>query len=528
MADALLEAGAAALKAGDWAAAREAFGAALKEDETPEALNGLGNALWWLGETTASVEARERAYAGFRRTGDHTAAADCALGLCIHYRANVGNEAAAAGWLARATTLIEENGLAGPFRAFLRLMQCDGLPPDDAERIARDVLADARADGDVDIELCAMAQLGSTLVSLGRIDEGVALLDEAMAGSLGGEGDNFDTIVFTSCNMIGSCTRCAEFERAIQWIRAADRFTQRYGCPFLYLYCRTHYGLILIATGDWTEAETQLTIARKESEGSQLPLNMYATAALASLRFAQGRLEDAEALIEGFGGQGPAAPVAAGIALARNEPELAASIAERALEGADQLERALLSELLGVADMALGRAADAERRGRDLAATPGLVGARANRLVGTATGDRAHLDTALREFARIGLPYEVARTRLAIANAARASEPKCAEAEAREALAAFEGLGAGRDADAAAALLRALGVKAARSGPKGLGTLTKRETEVLELVAEGLPNPEIAERLYLSRKTVEHHVASILAKLGVRNRAEAARASARK
>lgn len=80
-------------------------------------------------------------------------------------------------------------------------------------------------------------------------------------GLAGGEGGNFETVVFTSCNMIGSCSRCAEFERAVQWIRAADRFTRRYGCPFLYLYGRVHYGEILIATGDWPEAEAQLTSA---------------------------------------------------------------------------------------------------------------------------------------------------------------------------------------------------------------------------------------------------------------------------
>lgn len=100
-------------------------------------------------------------------------------------------------------------------------------------------------------------------------------------------------------------------------------------------------------------------------------------------------------------------------------------------------------------------------------------------------------------------------------------------AEARQALAGFERLGAARDADAAAAFLRSLGVRAARSGPKGIGLLTRREREVLELLGEGLSNPEIAERLVVSRKTVEHHVARILSKLALRGRAQAAAYAAR-
>lgn len=90
------------------------------------------------------------------------------------------------------------------------------------------------------------------------------------------------------------------------------------------------------------------------------------------------------------------------------------------------------------------------------------------------------------------------------------------------ALTVFEDLGAATDADAAAAWLRSAGAAAARVGPKGIGLLTKRELDVLELLADGPSNPEIAARLYLSRRTVEHHVASVLSKLGLRNRAEAA------
>ncbi len=103
-----------------------------------------------------------------------------------------------------------------------------------------------------------------------------------------------------------------------------------------------------------------------------------------------------------------------------------------------------------------------------------------------------------------------------------------AVAEAQLALESFEALGAGRDADAAAAFLRQLGVKAARTGPRGVGALTKREHQVLSLLAEGRSNPEIADRLYLSRRTVEHHVAHVLAKLGVRTRGQAVAEAARR
>ena len=119
------------------------------------------------------------------------------------------------------------------------------------------------------------------------------------------------------------------------------------------------------------------------------------------------------------------------------------------------------------------------------------------------------------------MPVEVARSRLELATVLLTERPEVAMAEARAALDAFEQLQAARDADAAAALLRSLGASPG-SSRKGKGPLTSREAEVLDLLGHGLSNPEISERLFISRKTVEHHVGNVLAKLGLRSRAEAA------
>jgi DNA-binding CsgD family transcriptional regulator len=130
-----------------------------------------------------------------------------------------------------------------------------------------------------------------------------------------------------------------------------------------------------------------------------------------------------------------------------------------------------------------------------------------------------HLETALGAFGRLGLPLEEGRARLDLADVLLGERPVVATAEARAALETFRRLGAARDVDAATSLLRRLGVRG-HGGPRGNGTLTVREEEVLALLGEGRGNTDIAATLHLSRRTVEHHVSNILAKLGLTGRAE--------
>jgi DNA-binding CsgD family transcriptional regulator len=138
----------------------------------------------------------------------------------------------------------------------------------------------------------------------------------------------------------------------------------------------------------------------------------------------------------------------------------------------------------------------------------------------------ACLREALAGFSAGMMPMEVARCRLELATALAGEQPEIAITEARAAFDIFEELDAPRHADAAAALLRSLGTRPA-PGRRAEGSLTRREAEVLELLGHGLSNPEISDRLYISRKTVEHHVSNLLAKLGLRSRAEAAAYAAR-
>jgi DNA-binding CsgD family transcriptional regulator len=100
------------------------------------------------------------------------------------------------------------------------------------------------------------------------------------------------------------------------------------------------------------------------------------------------------------------------------------------------------------------------------------------------------------------------------------------EPEQREALAIFEGLGAAPAAHSLRKQMRAQGVRRIPRGSR-MSTrlnsfgLTRREVEILALLSEGLRNSVIAKRLFVSTKTVDHHVSAILTKLGVPSRAQA-------
>jgi DNA-binding CsgD family transcriptional regulator len=91
----------------------------------------------------------------------------------------------------------------------------------------------------------------------------------------------------------------------------------------------------------------------------------------------------------------------------------------------------------------------------------------------------------------------------------------------RDAVESAAEMGALTEQQVAEKLLRSLGVRTWRRGAAA-EPLTERERQIVRLISDGASNPEIAEQLFLSRKTVERHVSNVLKKVGVRNRAELA------
>jgi DNA-binding CsgD family transcriptional regulator len=521
-----LEAATGALRSADWATATTLFRAIVDAEELGEAWFGLGVASWWQGDVTGSLDCWERAHAAFRRAGDNAQAVIAAFYLCLSYRMSRGNEVAANGWLRQAMALVDEHDL-GSVAGWVLLARAytanDSHDSMAAADLARQSLALAKELGDGDLVVCATCELGYALAALGDLDEGGSLLDQAMAAALGGDRDDLDTVVLVSCRTITACRRAADLKRAAQWISAAESFKRSHGSTHLFTTCKTHHGAVLFAAGDWTRAEAELEVALRCAGEAETALRADAAGVLAELRIAQGRLDDARRLLDGVEEQPITAVAQARLGLATGRTSTAVTLVRRRLRqvGERELERFVLLDLLAESGAQHVPAIDEKSLG-DVA---GAYAARARgraALAEDATGAHRALEDALARFGACALIYECARTRVVLAEATSGSDRDVAVSEARIALSAFEQLGADRDADAAAALLRTLGARAARAGPKGLPLLTRREREVLGLLGEGLSNPAISERLYVSRRTVEHHVSSVLRKLGLNSRAGAA------
>ena len=527
MTDHLAE-GSAALAARDAEAALVAFEAA---GDSGPALYGLARAHHLGGDFEAALDAYERASVAFKAAGEALHAANAARAAAwLHL--NVRDDwAVHEAWLVRARTLLEGakpgSGAAGWYELLAGQTTDD---PGARERHLHAAVETGRALNIPELEFDALGWIGVDRCFAGDHNEGMAIYDQAMLAIGAGELTDIAVVEGLFCGMFWLCERHLDLARAEQWLRAGDELIARRGPHGFAPTCRAHYAGILTAAGRWTEAEEHLHDAM---HGGYAAMRARALVRLANLRVGQGRLDEAEQLLDGLDQHPDACLPLAALHVARGKTALARDLLERGVPSdtsdlAFAPHLSLLVEVL-TADGAVDDALAVTKRLDDMAVQhrspyirAAAAVARGRVCIAAGTDDaRACLSEAVSGFAAAHMPLELARARLDLARAVGADRPEVAVAEATEALRSFERLEASRHADQAAALLRELGAPA-RTGPKGSGTLTKRESEVLDLLGAGLTNPEISDRLYISRKTVEHHVSNVLAKLGLRSRAEAA------
>src|SRR5438105_351608 len=545
-------AGDAALARGVWADARAAFEAALAAHETPEALEGLGVAAWWLDLADVLFDARERAYRLYRERGDRAGAARIAVNLAWDCWAFRGEHAVANGWLQRARRLLEELP-DSPERAWLELREgalalLEDGDPDRAHGHAIEGIRAARAAGSLDLEMLGRAVQGLALVASGAVAEGMRLLDEVNAAVVAGEMTDLLAIGLSCCYMVAACDRVRDYDRALQWCTRLKAFCARWGLRPLFAVCRTQYASICMWRGTWLEAEQELVTAGDELAASRPAMTPDATVRLAELRRRQGRLTEATAMFEQAGSHGLALLGRAELAFDRGDFRAAVEQIDRYLRRVptqNRTDRAAGLELLVRAHAAAGnldgaRTALAELTGIaamvttvPLKASTSLASGWVAMASDAADEARRHFEDAVDRFVQSNAPYEVARARIELARAlATLDRVDEAAMEARRAIELLTELKAELEISRARRLLDSLPQASDIAEPSARrrndSGLTVRELEVLRLVAHGLTNPEIAEKLFVSDHTVHRHLANILNKLSVSSRAAAVAQAARR
>ena len=397
------------------------------------------------------------------------------------------------------------------------------------ERFADRALATAQALGDADLEVAALAELGLAALQLGRVDDGLDRLDEAMAAATGGEADMLETVAEACCSLVAACDVAGDTGRLEQWARIVSGFIERRADLPLLGFCRTCNAQMLAASGRHEEAERELIASAGElRDAGHRSRCVDPAVKLAEVRMRQGRFEEAGALLDGRQGLPEATLPAAELHLARGDTSLAASVLLRRLNdvGRDGLLAGPLLSTLVEVHVDRGRRRRGDRRGggprssgrRERApAARGVRPPRPRRASRLPGASRRPTTSRPRPTGSSGSTATSRPPAPASSSPASSADHAVAIAEARRAMTTFERLDARRDADERPRCSVDLGERP-RRGPRDADPLTRREREVFALLGEGLTNAEIAARLFISTKTAGHHVSSVLAKLGLRNR----------
>jgi DNA-binding CsgD family transcriptional regulator len=469
-----------------------------------ELLEGHAEAAALTGEYAEAIAARRAAVALCAELGDPRRQGENLARLALPAVAAGLNAEAEEGSL-RAIELLEplppsrELGVACAFQAYMRML---GRDNDDGVRWGERSLELARRHADTDTEAMALNMIGTSHVMAGRIADGTEFLRTSLEVARRHE---LVYRVVSAYSMLGSgLGEMYELEDAERWMREHIAFAGEREIDTSYM--RSWLAAAHVYRGRWDEGAE---LARELlTERTSVISRITALVALGRVRARRGDPGVEELLGEALELSRPGGHLQrlGHVHAARAEAAWLAGHVERTLEEAQAVYDLALEKghLWFAGELAYWQ----RKAGRPVAAPDRVAEPYRLALAGDAAGAAAAWEAH-------GCPYE----------AARALGDADDDALLLDALDRLEGLGARPAAQQVRQTLRERGASVPR-GPRpstreNPAQLTTRELEVLALVAEGLRNAEIAERLVVSRRTVDHHVSSILRKLGARTRGEA-------
>ena len=458
--------------------------------------------------------------------GENLRAVRCVAWIVLDL-ATRGEIGPATGWLGRAQRLVAKEGECAE-RGYLLLpavfQQEAAGDFAAAAAIAEEAVQLGERFGDRDLFALAIHAQGYMLIKDGRVRDGLALLDEGMLAVTAEELSPIVTgIVY--CGVILACQEVYEVARARQWTRAlADWWSLQPQMVAFTGRCLIHRAEIMQLDGSWGAALEEARRAGErfvETGNRAAGLACYRQGELLRLQGDFGGAEEAYRKASAFGWEPQ--PGLAQLRLAQGRADAAVAAIRRAESAATaRLDRARLLPAFVEIALTAGENDAARRACVELeqiatgyeSAMLGAMVAHARGAVHLADGQPREalvvLRRAVETWHELDAPYEIARTRVLVGDACRLlGDEEAARLEHDAARGIFERLGAAPD------------LARFEASAKGEHGLSRRELEVLRLVAAGKTNREIAASLVISEHTVARHLQNIFAKLGLSSRAAA-------
>lgn len=516
----------------EWVAAYRAL-SDLDEAELKAAdFVALATTAYLLGRRNDTVQALQRAYQAHLDEGEVPAAVRTAYWLTTTLWAG-GEVAIGSGWLARAERLLDEYGEDVVERGYLleRATLAHIIKGEFAEAFATvpQVAEYGRRYHDPDLTAVGLHQQGRLMIYGGKVADGLRFLDEAMVAVLAGEvSPIFSGIIY--CSSVEACQEIFDLGRAGEWTHALT--TWCHSQPGLVAFtgqCAVHRGQLMRLHGAYRDAvnEFERAAVRYAEAGGSPAVGLAHYERGETLRI-RGEHDAADAAFDAASEFGHAAqPGRALLWLARGRTKAALGAIHRLLaERQDPVHRAqvlaaAVDVLLasGDRDAAAPLAEELTGIGAEFGCTAlRAAGKYAAAAVALAASDTeralAYARQAAETWGELSAPYEIARSRVLIGRALRMlGDEESAVADLTTARRTLAGIGARPAEQEVAALL---------GEQETPGRLSRREVEVMRLVAAGRSNPEIAATLVLSEKTVARHLSNIFTKLDVGSRTAAA------